>query len=241
MDLKLSAGSNFQTFNFNNRDKLVQSIFGKKPDYAWECPLEDPGDYRSHITYEKLPVPAGEDGVYIVAVSADQKFSRSKNQVLATVVSVSSLTMIVNSQIEEGELEVWVRDGRHGYAVPGVNVTVYQYDYDSKARIHEALTDDRGLAKFSTSRLRNSDYYYSLITAVKGKQFTLYKKNLYLWPSSQPRNEYQAFVYTDRSIYRPLQKIYYKVVAYSGKALQNEYQVISGQSLTPNWSIPTGK
>lgn len=241
MNIHFSENMNDKAFDFNDRDELFQWIFGKKPDYSWETPLENPGDYQSHVTYENLPVPEGEDGIYIVAVSANPNFDKTKNQVLATTVSLSTLTMITNPRPQERELEVWVRDGLHGDAVSGAKVTFYQYNYNSKKVAFEATTDEHGLARIQVRQLNEVYYYNSLITATKGKQFTFYKNSIYPGEPSVAQIEHQAFIYTDRSIYRPLQKVYYKVVAYEGDLIDNDYQVTANQTLNVELVDPNGE
>jgi uncharacterized protein YfaS (alpha-2-macroglobulin family) len=241
INIQFSQNMNYKAFDFGNQDELNRWIFGKKPDYTWETPLEDPGDYRSHITYEKLPVPEGEDGIYIVAASANPRFDKTKNQVLATTISLSTLTMIVNPRRQEKELEVWVRDGFHGDAVSGAKVTLYHYNYNSKTVAYEAVTDEHGLARISTQPLNDAYYYNSFIIATKGKQFTYYRNNIYPGEPSETEIQHQAFVYTDRSIYRPLQKVYYKVVAYEGDSGRNEYQTTTNQPMDVELVDPNGE
>jgi uncharacterized protein YfaS (alpha-2-macroglobulin family) len=242
MNIHFRENMNQNAFNFNNRDELVRWIFGKKPDYAWESPLEDPKDYQAHVTYEKVPVPEGEDGIYIIAVSANPGFDKTKNQVLVTTISISTLTMLINPRPLEKELEVWVRDGLHGEAVSGVKVTFYQLNDDSKKTGSlVATTDERGLARISTQSVNKIYYYNSLITATKGKQFTFYKNNIYPGEAIVAQVQHEAFVYTDRSIYRPLQKVYFKVIAYEGDASRNDYRVIPNQSLDIELVDPNGE
>lgn len=242
MDIHFSENLNQKAFDLGNRDELLQWIFGKKPDYTWESSLEDPRDYQSHVTYEKLPVPEGEDGVYIIAVSANPGFDKTKNQVLATTISISTLTILINPRPKERELEVWVRNGLHGEVVSGAKVTFYQFNYDSKKTGSlVATTDEHGLARISTQSLPKIYYYNSLITATKGKQFTFYKNSIYPGETSIAQIQHEAFVYTDRSIYRPLQKVYYKVIAYEGDTSQNDYRVIANQSLDVELVDPNGE
>jgi uncharacterized protein YfaS (alpha-2-macroglobulin family) len=241
MNVHFNENMNDKAFDFNRKDELLQWIFGKKPDYIGETPLENPGDYQSHVTYEKLPVPEGEDGIYVVAVSANPKFDKTRNQVLATTISLSTLTMMINSRPRERELEVWVRDGLHGDAVSGAKVTFYQHDYNSKTVAFEAVTDEHGLARIQVRQFNETYYYHSLITATKGKQFTFYKNSIYPGEPSIAQIQHQVFVYTDRSIYRPLQKIYYKVVAYEGDSSRNNYQVTTNQTLDVELVDPNGE
>lgn len=240
INISFNENMNYKAFDFKNPNELNRLILRKKPDYAWETALTDFGDFQSHITYEKLPVPEGEEGIYIVAVSAKPKFDKTKNQILATAVCLSTLTMMVREKPKDNELEVWVRNGLHGEAVPGVKVTLYRYNYNLKTIIEEAVTDEHGLARIQVRQF-NDRYYHSLLTATKGKQFTYYQKDIYSEKREVDRTLHQAFVYTDRSIYRPLQKVYYKVVAYEGVSSRNDYRVIPNQTMDVELVDPNGE
>ncbi|MCL6591468.1 MAG: hypothetical protein K6U80_16145 [Firmicutes bacterium] len=227
---------------FNNTDEIKRRIFQKKPEAAWESSLPDPGDYQTHQSYETLPVPSGPEGLYLIAVSANRDFSQTKNQVLVSTFCLSSLVIVTSQQPREGNLEVWVWDGKSGMAVPGAKVTLYQYHYQDQPRIQQAVTDDHGLATFSERELDSNYYYNNLLTAEKGARFTILKDGVYLQGREPVEdNIKQAFVYTDRAIYRPLQKVYYKIVAFEGNPPRNEYQTVSGQQLTVSFTDPNGE
>src|SRR5262249_28908970 len=51
-------------------------------------------------------------------------------------------------------------------------------------------------------------------------------------PESRPGETTGSLVYTDRSIYRPLQKISWKVVAYRGGGERSRFSAVSGASVT---------
>jgi uncharacterized protein YfaS (alpha-2-macroglobulin family) len=226
---------------FNNSEEVKKRVFGKKPDYAWEASLPDLGDYQTHQSYENLPISAEPEGLYLIAASANRDFTSAKNQVLVTTFCLSSLAMMVSQQPREGNLEIWVRDGINGAAVPGAKVTFYQYQYQNKPIVHQTTTDEHGLATLKGQDLDFDNYYNSVLIAEKGSRFTLFRDSIYFWREEPVEATQQAFIYTDRAIYRPLQKVYYKVVGFFCAPRQNKYQVVPNQSLTVRLVDPNGE
>ncbi|MGE5557636.1 MAG: alpha-2-macroglobulin family protein [Bacillota bacterium] len=196
-------------------------IGARKPDYSWESPLEDPGDYHTHDTYLTTPIPAGKKGLYLLAASADKKFAKNRNQILAGIMCLSDLSIITGFNPSKNELAVWVRDGASGNAVSGAKARFFQYSYNRKYKSREAVTDLNGLASFTLE----PDYYYGQYIVVQAAGQTAYHFSPYAYYRNPAAEEMQGiFIYTDRSIYRPLQKVYYKAVAYHGRPEPDRFQ-----------------
>src|SRR5205085_11919241 len=52
------------------------------------------------------------------------------------------------------------------------------------------------------------------------------------WKTPEPTETTSALVYTDRSVYRPLQKLAWKVVAYRGRADLGRFHALEGTQVT---------
>jgi len=75
------------------------------------------------------------------------------------------------------------------------------------------MTDVDGRVLFAPRR-RSGPFF---LLARKGKDAVLDSSYLYLYGRERPRNVVSALIYTDRSIYRPGQKLFWKVLAYAGR------------------------
>jgi hypothetical protein len=145
-------------------------------------------------------------GLYYLEASAPEAQHVDKRVV---VVSDTNLTL-KNTQ---NEVLVWATDLRDAQPIPGVSISVY----DGKGRqIAKADTDQDGVAQASVA-LEDS-WAPLVVLGRRGDGIAAVLRNwssgLGPWdfnlPSSFGLEKYNAFFYTDRRIYRPGQKVYYK-------------------------------
>jgi alpha-2-macroglobulin len=243
IDLAARFG-NKEQFPLNQDWKEIQTrVLKRKADYSWETVLQNPGDFQKHTSFENPRIPGNETGLYTIAVSADRDFRSSRNQILTTMISISPFALILNSKPGEGSLEVLVRDGLTGMAVGDCRVHLYRYAYrQGTALAAKVTTDQSGLAVIPYQEPRtNGSYDQYFLVAEKEQQTACFWENLYFYRNSPPGEVDQVFIYTDRSIYRPLQKVYYKIVAYTGNSETNNYRVKPGAALTVTLVDPNGE
>ncbi|MEJ2110576.1 MAG: alpha-2-macroglobulin family protein, partial [Acidobacteriota bacterium] len=88
-------------------------------------------------------------------------------------------------------------------------------------------TDRRGIARFALSG-DNTSYF---TVARKADQIT-YDTQARYYPPGQSGRSTSTILYTDRSIYRPGQKILWKAVLYSGIGDESDYRTLSNSTLT---------
>lgn len=212
---------------WNEYPRLVHET---KPSVEWEVALENPGDYRLHTTY--ITPPLTENGYYLIAASAVAHFPKQSNRIDAVMYQVSPFVIITHQA--KDAVEVQVLEGQTGLPKPGVEIQLHQLRNRLVAVPGlRAQTDADGRVKFS--KLSERESYIPIARLGKVVLFDVNSFNLYQHDRTRSGGD---FIYTDRSIYRPLQCIYYKIVAYNYLA---DYKVADNKSVTIKLYDPNGE
>lgn len=199
--------------------ETLKIIEGKKSLKNWSVDLPNPGDYRTHRKLE-IP-PLDKKGFYIIQLSANEDFSNSKNLNAVTFLNITDLHPVIKSEEKGSRLKVF--DAKNGKAESKVKVTLYEQDWeDGIEKEEEGLTDKKGELLLTKSWI-NFDRYAKFYTLEKGEDFLLNENQFRVYPYQNNSAKYdRALVFTDRSIYRPGQKIQFKVLAYTDRSAQFE-------------------
>lgn len=177
---------------------------------GWE--LTNPGDYRTHRTEIKLDaLPAGH---YFVLVSTSETFS-SKNEIVSFApFTCSNLAGI--SYRETGDNRFVVVHRESGAPLAGVRGDFFSYKWNSNERrnvrqfIGQAESDQNGFLSFQAPE--NTGFSVRL----SQNSDTLWLDSHYSrYREQQPEQHRQMQFFTDRSIYRPGQTVYFKGIALS--------------------------
>jgi uncharacterized protein YfaS (alpha-2-macroglobulin family) len=205
--------------------KLDGIVFDKKPDYEWSESLDTTEDFAMHKKFVTPPVKG--NGLYLIAASTRRDFSKSDNVIQAIYILFSSMVLETRSE-GDGSMIVRVVDGESGRPIPDVDVALYRYDWTTgHKKYKEIKSDTDGLARFQEGY--SSHNYF--VVARKGENFTTDLQYNYFYRADYPTYSERTLVYTDRSIYRPLQKIKWKIVHYGGVYGSGNYRVIGDREL----------
>jgi uncharacterized protein YfaS (alpha-2-macroglobulin family) len=202
---------------------------GQKPVASWSVDLPATPDFSMHKTYVTPPLEGR--GLYVIYASASEDFREEDNRVLATTLIISDL-VLVTRQSNEGrrELTVTVLDGPGGAPVKGAEVSLMRLEYGKKPAL-DARKETDALGTVTVAG-KAASYGSYLVYAKTPRDAVLDPQPFYLEGASEPEAARSVFVYTDRSIYRPGQKLQWKVVAYRGSYAKAEFKVDAGASLT---------
>jgi uncharacterized protein YfaS (alpha-2-macroglobulin family) len=213
-----------QDYNiFPESEEARKIVDARRPDAAWAVDLPKSSDYRDHRTFAVLPRSLAP-GLYLIAASAREDFAAAGNRTIGLSVILGELVMIKrdgggrarvrNADIAGGK-EVLVLSGATGLPLSGVTVDLYAFEWrKGHTRVESKTTDAQGRVWFAP-RERSGPYF---LFAKKGRDAAFDPDYLYLSGGSEPRDSRAALIYTDRSIYRPGQKIFWKILAYKGRA-----------------------
>ncbi|MGI5862396.1 MAG: alpha-2-macroglobulin family protein [Myxococcales bacterium] len=205
-------------------EDLRVALRDQKPVASWKAELSPTPDYRDHRTY--VTPPLTEPGAYLVVASAREDFSTTNNSLSGYPFVLTGLVMV--SSTHSDRIEVTVLSGQTGLPVPGAKVTRYRYDWNAGHEPLETLTTGNdGTVAFSTGQQNRASFLF----AKKGADFTVDPDYLYTYSRRQPHEQRATLVYTDRSIYRPQQKVLWKVVAYGGRSDEAQFRTLPNTSV----------
>jgi uncharacterized protein YfaS (alpha-2-macroglobulin family) len=188
----------------------AEALVARRPDAEWRAELPATPDYREHSTYLEPPLTAG---VWVVVASARPDFVEAGNHRLMVPIVVGDLVLAAASA-PSAPLEFRALSGATGAPVASAAVTLYRYDWQSGAQqIAKGSTDAEGRVALPGSGQPYMPYFavarhggdVALIENVPGPGERL------------NQDDDAALVYTDRSIYRPQQKVQWKILAYRQK------------------------
>ncbi|MDR2233653.1 MAG: hypothetical protein LBE56_11105 [Tannerella sp.] len=192
--------------------------------------LPSVSDHQYYATTVKIP-PLN-DGFYLIAVSDKKDFLTSSAVYAASLVQISPL--MAQDRSIDSVMTVMVTDRRTGEPVANAKIAAYQRD----SKLAEFTTDKNGLARSPIVNQRNSRITRYHVSA-GNRQLTVF--NTSYDASTNRRQESRAVAFTDRSIYRPGQTVYFKAILYNQSA-DNDKKLIIKQNVPVrlrdvNWQI----
>ena len=220
-------------------DTYWQKLTSAPATKEWEQHLPATDDYLEHgveIKVDGLPV-----GEYALLASVNKDFSTGKNLLAAQFLYVSAISF-VNSQQEYFVLH---RNTGKPLAEAAVQVWTSKYDYtDRKNKLQkgELLTadkngyfqlpargrEDRNIRleiNWQKDHLFMDDYQYLY------NRYDAYNTNAITKEAFEKQNS-QTFFFTDRSIYRPGQTLYFKAIAVTKNWESRKAMLLEQKSMT---------
>jgi hypothetical protein len=217
-------------------DKYWPAIIAATPIRNWQQTLPVTNDLQEHSTEIKIdPLPNGE---YILVASNEQKLTDKKAIIGARLFYVSSISY-VNSNDDYFVLN---RDNGQPLVKAAVQVWEQKYDYNQHKYIKERgktyLTDNNGffrLEKEKKDKTNYGNYAYLLdVTHNTDRLFMndfVYDYYYYRDPQTEDSKETTSIhLFTDRSIYRPGQTVYFKGIVLSKNTVKKTGSIKTGYS-----------
>ncbi len=192
-----------------NYETVWPTIIGLKPTKAWTVQMPDQKDYQQHST--EIKIDALPQGSYYLLMSLKEDFSMSNNIIGRITTYVSNLSYISNNKNE-----LYVMDRDNGKPIENATVQIWTNSYNNNTRRNDEIkgakytTDKTGFVKIA----KPANYENSMIQ-VKYANDELFTddgyNNYYYDDYNRNKNEIKrTFLFTDRSIYRPGQTIFFK-------------------------------
>lgn len=192
---------------------VAQLLERSKPVAEWQVKLEDRGDYRPHST--QVVPPLSELGSYVILASQREDFAPINNRAQAVELQLSELVVLGRGNFTKLDTEVELRSGRHGEPVVGAQVELLQARGGQRSMtLASQTTDAEGRTSFSLEKVDTGVRLFLRAGNADDSLFTgewIYRP--YIAPPSRQivRN---TLLFTDRSIYRPGQKIFFKAISF---------------------------
>ena len=173
---------------------------------SWEATLKNEGDYQSHST--EILLPELDNGLYLVLATPKDNSS----SFAYTDIQVTNLALVETRSSSEHVFQVI--DRNNGQPKKGAKLVLsYQENYDRAFLTKIFTTDVLGQVKIPLPSKR----WTSVKTTVTAGDDTAYFGDYYINQKANTRIlhevDYNAFLFTDRSIYRPGQPLYFKGIA----------------------------
>ncbi|MGK0252960.1 MAG: hypothetical protein ACI9OE_000416 [Mariniflexile sp.] len=211
-----------ETFNKTYKQE-EQLAFIKKLDVTlqWESTLRNENDYQNHST--EILVPKLNNGTYLVFAAPktdDKTFAFS-------TIQVTNLALIETESDSYKTLQII--DRRNGKPIKNAQVALSYNENNSRSLNTENFTtNDYGEIKIEKTK----DRYRNLTAKVKHGNDVAYFGDYYVnayYKRKKEDTEYKAFLFTDRSIYRPGQTPYFKGI--SIKTTEGKSEVLANHEV----------
>ena len=209
LDFKIYKISNNQLKLYNDiyRTEEKEAFFKKlNPIETFSSALKTEGDYQNHST--EIVIPNLANGLYLIKAN-----TATKDNVFATThIQVTDLVLV---ESYENSHHLYQIIDRHN-GEPKVDATIelsYSNNRNNNRKSKSFTTDRFGKFEFK----KDDNYYRDVQIKVTAKNDTGYFGEFYINRTydNSPNNDthYRNFLFTDRSIYRPGQTVYFKGIA----------------------------
>ncbi|MES2591160.1 MAG: alpha-2-macroglobulin family protein [Bacteroidota bacterium] len=222
-------------------EQLIKQYLKLEPIKEWTIELPDDGDYQLHSTEIKIPeLPYGH---YVVLTGSDKTFSYINNGVAYSPIWVSSISYI-NRKMPNGSYDFYVQHRETGVPLKGVAAQLYYEKYNYTSRKYEYVksekftSDENGffnVASTAEYRTFTIDFSYKVPSSQTNETDRLQTDNgFYQYKDhyGAKRVEHKTFFFTDRSIYRPGQTIYFKGIMINTDGETNSLVTNSSTTVT---------
>ena len=219
-----------QTGNLLLQPQELRSLLKSgKPVAEWRSELPPTPDYETHRTF--VAPPFESHGGYALFASAKNDFSEtSGNRILSVQIVVSRIVLAARWE-SEITLAVRASSGETGEALPGVTVSMYKVDYQTRHRkVADLVSEEDGWARFNFGKESGQGNYF--FVARRNSDFSLLTDYTREFTSRSVEPAVATLVYTDRSIYRPTQKILWKALLYQRNAAGGSFRTLPGSAVT---------
>lgn len=224
LERRIATDTDYYAVLFN-ASAMQKVLATEKPAAEWTVELPATPDFLEHATYVTPPMKG--PGQFMVAASARSDFALVDNKIQAVNLVLSDL-VLVTRQESGNTLEVQVLSGASGRGIAGAGVGLYRYDYHKGHRqVASATSDGDGFVRLTGPEGENL-----FLFAKKGDELALDEKSIWFHGTGSPSDGDQSLVYTDRSLYRPGQKLFWKLVSYRSSDQGKRFQVQPGATLT---------
>jgi Bacterial Alpha-2-macroglobulin MG10 domain/Alpha-2-macroglobulin family/MG2 domain len=217
-------------------DSYWKDLVAIKPTRTWDQSLPATNDYQKHSVEIKVDaMPAGQ---YVLLASTNSDFSFDNNPLAVQYFYVSSISYINNRN------EYFILDRETGKPLADATVQTWwsQYDYtvrgSKKVKGEKQIADKNGYIKFAKNTANQQGNLQLEISNendrlfMDDRQYTYYRdenddkdaKDLIQYEKDKAR----VFFFTDRTIYRPGQTIYFKGIAITKDFTSRKNKIYSG-------------
>ncbi|WP_369047931.1 alpha-2-macroglobulin [Tenacibaculum sp. UWU-22] len=214
------------THNESEKIKLINSL---KKAYSWEASLRNEYDYLQHTT--EVITPKMTQGDYLI-VATEKNALQTGNLYGISHLKITNIALVELN--ENGVYTYQVVNRNNGAPIPNATVTLKNYNTDkyNKPIDKNFITNKNGFFSYKSNTSHNQ-----IVITVNFKGDTTYFDNYYINKYYKPKERLpkvnvKTFLFTDRSIYRPGQTVYFKGI--SIETFKNKSTLKVGETVSIN-------
>jgi len=210
------------------REKLYNRLKRMSPMKTWSVDVNDVGDYHDYSVETNLE--GLKNGYYVVVASTSKDFDFATDSALGYGI-IQATDIAYMTRNNKGYMDLYLKDREHGKALSFANVEIYtKRGRSGRESIRKTYTADKeGYVKVDF----NQRYYYDLVLKVNHNDeegiFDNFRYGMY--SDNQRRWNDRAFIFTDRSIYRPGQTIHFKAIVLESNGDESKLQKNKGYNV----------
>ncbi len=198
-------------------DQFVKLILDQSPLEAWSVLLPEDPDMQHHSL--EAAIPSLKNGRYILLMSDNPDFSFEKSVIAHGSIRITNMSLM-SRRLRNGVNEFFVLDRVSGKALEGVNADVLVSRYNRSVagyteKIAASYSSDKE-GSFRITQLDKEDRNFRL-RLVKGSDTLFSRENFYQYiiPDQSAVKINRTVFFTDRSVYRPGQTVFFKALLLS--------------------------
>tara|TARA_R110002050_G_scaffold300769_1_gene472395 strand:+ start:21263 stop:27400 length:6138 start_codon:yes stop_codon:yes gene_type:complete len=195
-----------EKFNEIYREEEQLTFIEKlKTTTEWHSNLRNENDYQTHTT--EISIPKLYNGDYLIYASPEN----DKNTFAFSTIQVTNLALVENDSEDYKIFQII--DRNNGKPLVDAKIELSYYENNKQSSLAKDYTTDLyGRIKVKKSNNRYRDINLKVKHGNDVAYFGDYYINRY-YKQEQETVNYKSFLFTDRSIYRPGQTIYFKGIA----------------------------
>ncbi|MBP6430889.1 MAG: alpha-2-macroglobulin [Ferruginibacter sp.] len=198
----------FKKIDSRDYKKYWQAITALPSAKAWSVDLPNPQDFQQHST--EIKVDALNGGTYILLASKENGFELAKNILAQQFTYVSNISYIHNNN---NQYYVLHRD--NGQPLANAQIQLWENRYNSTKNKYEEIKAENYTAdKNGLFTIKKSTEYRNFNMQIKTSGDELFMDDYHYGYSNYNEDvlykDTKTFLFTDRSIYRPNQTLYFK-------------------------------
>ncbi|MGB1041946.1 MAG: MG2 domain-containing protein [Tenacibaculum sp.] len=208
---KINSNQLLAYYKLHEKDKQIAFIKQLKKVNSWNSKLRNELDYISHTT--EIIIPKLPQGNYLVVTNEKETISNN-NLFASTNIQVTNLALIEN--YNNGETTYQVVNRNNGSPIK--NATIYLKNNSKRNRYNTPInkvltTNTNGFTSYKTNNNHNN-----VVATVNTKNDKAIFGEFYIRKHYEQENytdddtRIKPFIFTDRSIYRPGQTVYFKTI-----------------------------
>tara|TARA_R110002049_G_scaffold18043_1_gene69404 strand:+ start:3027 stop:9155 length:6129 start_codon:yes stop_codon:yes gene_type:complete len=196
------------------KDEQLAFIKKLDTDKNWGSSLRNENDYQTHTT--EILVPKLNNGTYLIFAS----FENNVDTFAFSTIQVTDLALVESDTEDYKTFQIIDRNNGKPISNASVELSYFQNNSRNTKR-EDYSTNVYGEIKIE----KDSDRYRNVSAKVKYGNDLAYFGDYYVnqfYKREKEKDTYKAFIFIDRSIYRPGQTVYFKAIAIKTKKGKSE-------------------